>query len=293
MLRRKKDLDQIANNKKKKIELDKIATKMKENIEIETKAINTMNAILEDFKNKPALDYNMELIYMAQTSIREEQLKKLKDYEGLKKILEKLIEKNDSLQTKLFELKMLSLNKFNYVVGTLNEKQTNLENNLQTNKDKNETRRTEVNICTNNFKEKLKKLKRNTTMQVILKDIQEQKNANINYQKIVDDKMLENIKNASEVEVEKLKETVASIKLELKKTIEKTKMMRHDEERMYKSQILELDIQINYLKNDNYKKLKEIEKVLEEEVAMLRRKILSYEDRQKQKSQTQHIIKEN
>ncbi|KAF0405603.1 hypothetical protein F8M41_008898 [Gigaspora margarita] len=67
MLRRpqKKDLDQIKNNQKKK-ELAKIATKMKEKIEIKTKAINTMNALLEDFKNKPALDFRTESTYVAQ-----------------------------------------------------------------------------------------------------------------------------------------------------------------------------------------------------------------------------------
>ncbi|RIB02673.1 hypothetical protein C2G38_2049883 [Gigaspora rosea] len=145
MLRRskKKDLDQIKNNQKKK-ELAKIATKMKEKIEVKTKAINTIKAFLEDFKNKPALDFRTESTYVTQISILEERLKNLKDLNGLAKRLEKLIETNDNFQTKCFELRMLSLNKFNYNVNRLNEKQTNLKNELQTNKLKNQTQRIAV-----------------------------------------------------------------------------------------------------------------------------------------------------
>ncbi|RIB02674.1 hypothetical protein C2G38_2049884 [Gigaspora rosea] len=119
-------------------------------------------------------------------------------------------------------------------------------------------------------------------MAAILKEIQEQKNTikkeydgnRLIIEAAFENKKLnelENIKNASEVEVKKLKEILASIKLELKKTIE----MRFDKERMYKSQIFELDKQIGYLEI-NYKILERTEIDLTNELVILHRKILSY-----------------
>ncbi|CAG8806954.1 14123_t:CDS:2, partial [Gigaspora margarita] len=225
-----------------------------------------------DFKNKPALDFRTESTYVTQTSILEERLKNLKDLNGLEKRLEKLIETNDSFQTKLFELRMLSLNKFNYDVNRLRDlEKIKSEDKLVTLKDKQEQ-----NIIYQKIVD--------DKMAVILKEIQEQKNT---IKKEYDDNQLiieaafknkklnelENIKNASEVEVKKLKEILASIKLELKKTIE----MRFDKKRMYKSQIFKLNKQIGYLETLNYKSLERTEKDLENELVILHRKILSYE----------------
>ncbi|CAG8791956.1 35087_t:CDS:2, partial [Gigaspora margarita] len=310
----KKDLVQFANEIKKKNGLVQTAIKYKKEKGLMEETMNIMNAHLNASNNEKILDYRTEFDYKTRISVRKEQLDKLMDYEGLKKRLENLIEKNDSIQTELFELRMQSLNKFNYDVDSLNKKKENLKNVLQTSKDKNKTRNAEVisslRIVKNN-------LERNTKNQVNNDQIKK-----INYQKIVNDKMdailkdikkkentiendyinnrimieaffknkrqneLENFIHDSKKEIENLEENVTSIRLELKKTIEKTEIKHHNEESIYKSQILELDNQIYFLEsNKNYKKLKKIEMDLQEEIRALYRKTLEYKEAEKSSNQ--------
>ncbi|RIB24361.1 hypothetical protein C2G38_2284400 [Gigaspora rosea] len=277
-----------------------------------------MNDHLKALENKPVLDSKTKLNYMSQISYRQKQLEKLKDYKGLKKKLENLIEENDSLQTELFDLKKQSLNKFNKMIWA-QQKTIQIDEDLNTSKDNNKTRKDKVDERTKNFKKILESYTMNQVnndgiepidwqrivenvvdnkMDQILNSIQNKENTiKINY--INNRLMIESafyvksqneLRNSIDASKEKVKEfdqNATSIRDTLKETIKKTEMMRYNIEIDHKSQIITLDTQIKYLKNDNYKILKEIEKDLEEENGTLSRKIikrkidLEYEKKQK------------
>ncbi|CAG8590239.1 17415_t:CDS:2 [Gigaspora margarita] len=177
----KKDSVQIANKIRKKNDLVQTAIQYNNKKEIIEETLNTMNAHLNAANNEKILDYKTEFEYMAQISARKEKLDKLKDYEGLEKELESLIEKIDSILTEWFELRIQSLNKFNYNVDMLNRKKETLKNALQTSKNNNKTRNAKVRSSLRILKNKLEI---NTKNQVNNNQIKQ-----MNYQKIVDDKM--------------------------------------------------------------------------------------------------------
>ncbi|CAG8812406.1 38963_t:CDS:2 [Gigaspora margarita] len=101
----KKDLVQIANEIKKKNDLVQTAIQYKNEKEIMEETMNTMNAHLNTANNEKILNYKTEFDYKTQISAQKEELDKLKDYEGLEKGLESLIEKNDRILTEWFEYK--------------------------------------------------------------------------------------------------------------------------------------------------------------------------------------------
>ncbi|CAG8856209.1 41747_t:CDS:1, partial [Gigaspora margarita] len=103
------------------------AIQYKNEKEIMEETMNTMNTHLNATNNEKILDYKTEFDYKAQISARKEELDKLMDYEGLEKELESLIKKDDRILTEWFELRIQSLNKFNYDVDTLNKKKENLK----------------------------------------------------------------------------------------------------------------------------------------------------------------------
>ncbi|CAG8857387.1 21129_t:CDS:1, partial [Gigaspora margarita] len=126
-----------------------------EKIEILQAKTKIMNDHLKALENKPVIDSKTKLNYISQILYRQKQLEKLKkDYEGLKIKLEILIEKNDSLQTELFDLKKQTLNKFNKMTWA-QKKTIQIDKDLNTSKDNNKTRKGKVDECTKNFKRKI------------------------------------------------------------------------------------------------------------------------------------------
>ncbi|CAG8816894.1 40086_t:CDS:2, partial [Gigaspora margarita] len=202
---------------------------------------------------KKSWTIKQNLIIWLKYQPERKKLNKLKDYEGLKKGLKRLIEKNDK----------------------------SLKNVLQTGKNNNKTRNAEVNYSLRILKNKLE---RNTMNQVNNDQIKK-----INYQKIVNDKMdaiLKDIKKKENNRImieaffknkqqNELENFIRDSKKEIEKLEENTEIKRHTEKSIYNSQILELDKQIDYL-YDDYMELKKIEMVLQEETGALYKETLEY-----------------
>ncbi|CAG8697077.1 2366_t:CDS:1, partial [Dentiscutata erythropus] len=272
--------------------LAEIAAKSENDIEILTAKVKNMNTRLEALKKEPALDSITELAYMDQISLKMEQFDKLKNYKKLEEKLEELIKENYNLQIELFALKTQSLNN----MFNLEKIKKKVKNDLQLNENINETRKSNVNKFTRNFEKDFNKFTKNFENQVNNDQIKK-----INYQEIVEKRSkhkmkeinnylkiqentlknkfdnnklmiessfyiktpndLDNIIYNSEKKVKELNDEENSIRDELEKTIKHTEKLRHNKDSDYKSQILKLDTQIEYLKeylknNNDYKKLK-------------------------------------